>query len=151
MEEYRRNTTFLTPLDFLEAAVSYFEWAENTPLQQEEIKVVDKEVVRVNLNKVKAFSKTGLAQYLGMPVSRLDSYKHRKDPSWGEVVALIEETIYNQKFENAAAGLLNSSLISRELGLSDKQEITGGGEGAPPVSLQLVPIKSGTYLPPDNR
>ena len=41
------------------------------------------------------------------------------------VIGRVDQIIYTQKFEGAAADLLNANLISRELGLADKQEHTG--------------------------
>ncbi len=38
--------------------------------------------------------------------------------------------IFVQKFEGAAADLLNANIISRELGLADRQEHTGKDGGA---------------------
>ncbi|SFE41875.1 hypothetical protein SAMN04488523_10749 [Sulfitobacter brevis] len=43
----------------------------------------------------------------------------------GELGQTVDDVIYTSKFEGAAAGLLNSNLISRELGLTDRQEFTG--------------------------
>lgn len=114
---------FLTPKDFLAAAVEYFEWAEENPLQEAKVFQFQGDVIEADLNKVRAFTKAGLATYLGIPVSRLESYKGRKDPEWREVVEIIEQVIYTQKFEHAAAGLMNSNIIVRDLGLTDKQEV----------------------------
>lgn len=140
----RRDRIFLTPDDLLAEAVAYFKWAEDTPLQEEQLFHHRGAVVRANTDKVRAFTKKGLASYLGIPESRFSSYKQRKDPAWADVMELIEQVIHTQKFENAAAGLLNASLISRDLGLAEKQEVTGGGGG--PISFSINPIKSGTFI-----
>lgn len=143
-----RDRIFLTPDDFLSACVEYFNWAESNPLQEEHLFAYQGEISRADTDKVRPFTKRGLATYLGIPVSRLESYKTRKDPAWADVVEVIEQVIYTQKFENAAAGLLNASIISRDLGLAEKQEI-GGITGAPPVSFSITPVESGTFLPPE--
>ena len=48
------------------------------------------------------------------------------------VIERIEQTVYSQKFEGAAAGLLNANIIARDLGLADRREdkidVTSGGE-----------------------
>jgi poly(A) polymerase Pap1 len=41
------------------------------------------------------------------------------------VITDIEKTIYTQKFQGASADLLNANIIARDLGLSDKTELTG--------------------------
>ena len=44
------------------------------------------------------------------------------------IITRIREIIYRQKFEGAAAGFLNSSIIARDLGLQDKQQLEHSGE-----------------------
>lgn len=126
----RRQKTYATPQEFLTAVAEYFQWCENNPIQDEQVNVWQGQVIRTELNKTRAFTKTGLASFLGIPASRLEAYRRRDDESWTEVVELIEQVIYTQKFENAAAGLLNASIISRDLGLSDRKEV-GGIAGQP--------------------
>ena len=47
-------------------------------------------------------------------------------PTWGAnkdfigITTQIKKVIYSQKFEGAAADMLNANIIARELGLSDK-------------------------------
>lgn len=41
------------------------------------------------------------------------------------IINRVERLIWQQKFEGAAAGLLNANLISRELGLADWREHSG--------------------------
>ena len=41
------------------------------------------------------------------------------------ITAQIKQIIRTQKFEGASAGFLNANIIARDLGLTDKQEITG--------------------------
>ncbi|SMP36850.1 terminase small subunit, partial [Shimia sagamensis] len=49
--------------------------------------------------------------------------KSRKDLS--SVMTRVEQIIRQQKFEGAAAELLNPNIIARDLGLADKKEIGG--------------------------
>lgn len=119
-----QKTVYLTPQDFLRAAVEYFEWAESHPLKEEVTGFYQGEVCRGDVSKVRPFTKRGLAIYLGMPVSRLESYRARGE-DWEEAVEMVEQVIYTQKFENAAAGLLNSTIVSRDLGLAERNELTG--------------------------
>jgi hypothetical protein len=119
------------PADLLAVAVEYFEWAENTPIAEEELFHFRGEIIRESRNKVRAFSKRGFSTYLGISYATLDSYRTR-GPEWAEVLDLIEQVIYTQKFEHAAAGTLNAVLISRDLGLADRSEISGR-DGSPLV------------------
>ena len=49
--------------------------------------------------------------------------KDEMSKDFSTIISRIEEVIYNQKFQGAAADLLNANIISRELGLADKSEI----------------------------
>jgi hypothetical protein len=138
------KTIYVTPQDFLSACVEYFKWCEDTPLLEENIFQNKGMIIRANKAKVRAFTKSGLAQHLSIPASRLTSYKERGG-DWAEVLELVEQAIYNQKFENAAAGLMNATIIARDLGLSEKQEF-GGMKDAPPIAFNINPIASGTFL-----
>lgn len=146
----RKKKIYLHPDELLKDAVDYFKWVDNHPLLEEKSFQFQGVIVKDDLAKMRPYTKTGLAAHLGMTVSRLNGFKSRGE-EWAEVVAMIEEVIYTQKFEGAAAGLLNASIIGRDLGLAEKQEskveATGGG-GAPLPVFNLVPIQSGTFLEP---
>lgn len=122
---------FNTPQQLLGAAIEYFEWCERHPLQEEQVFHNKGMIVRTEVSKVRPFTKRALASYMGLTVAKLDAYRRKADamgddaPQWNEVMDLIEQTIFTQKFENAAAGLLNATIISRDLGLAEKQEVTG--------------------------
>ena len=116
---------YFTPQDFLADAVRYFEWVDENPLQEELVFHARGLITRSQVDKMRPYTKQGLATFLGIPVSRLDSYKSRQEEGWAEAVEMIEQVIYEQKFSGAAAGLLNASIISRDLGLAEKTEVTG--------------------------
>jgi hypothetical protein len=124
----RNQRLFLTAEDFLSACADYFNWVQDTPLLEEDLFNYKGTIVRADRKKARAMSKQGLAVYLGIPASRLTSYKDRGG-DWAEATELVDQIIRNQKFELGAANLLNSSLISRDLGLADKQEHTGADGG----------------------
>lgn len=80
-------------------------------------------IIRTDRKKARPFTKTGMAVFLNIPQSRLSSYTKRGE-EWEEAVELIEQVIYTQKFDNAAANLMNATIIARDLGLADKQEVS---------------------------
>lgn len=127
---------FLQASEFKKAALDYFLWAEDHPMLEEQVFQHKGAIVRADRHKLRPFTKQGLASYLGIPVSRLDSYKQRKDPEWAEAVEMIEQIIYDQKFTGAAAGLLNAPLIARDLGLADKNELSGPSGG--PIQTEEI-------------
>ena len=47
------------------------------------------------------------------------------EKDFSTVITDIEKTIYTQKFQGASADLLNANIISRDLGLTEKTELTG--------------------------
>ena len=54
------------------------------------------------------------------------------------VLNFIDSVIREQKFSGAAAELLNSALIARDLGLADRQEISGPEGGPMELSAREV-------------
>lgn len=137
-------TLYLTPQEFLNAAIAYFEWSIETPLLEEQVFQNKGMIIRADKSKARPFTLKGLAQHLSIPVSRFESYRARGG-DWAEAVELVEQAIYVQKFEHAAAGLLNPTIIARDLGLAEKQEF-GGMKDGPPVAFTINPIASGTFL-----
>jgi hypothetical protein len=143
----RKTPIYLTANDFLAGVAEYFKWCEDHPLLEEKVFMYKGAIVRTDESKMRPFTKKGLASFMGMPESRLAGYKRRGD-EWEDAIEIVDQTIYTQKFEGAAAGLLNATIISRDLGLAEKTEVSGT-EGGAPVAFTLSPIKSGTFLPPD--
>lgn len=127
----RKQKAPKTPRALLERAVAYFQWAYDNPLQDEQLFSYQGEVIRAPQDKVRALTKRGLAIHLGLTVQRLESYRSSStnNEDWNDVLDYLEQVIYQQKFEHAAAGLLNANIISRELGLAERSELTGRDGG----------------------
>lgn len=121
----RSKPVFLTPRNLLEAAVSYFEWADDHPLLEEQVWQYKGSIVRTDAAKMRAFTRQGLASHLGITTRELTEMAGRGG-DWEEALTMIDEAIYQQKFEGAAAGLLNAGMITRDLGLAEKQEVNTG-------------------------
>lgn len=131
----RRNKLYLTPGDLLNAAADYFQWCEDHPVLEEQVNVWQGEATRTDIKKVRAFTSKGLATFLGITYARLKGYS-RNGEAWSDVLEYIDQVIYTQKFEQAAAGQLNATMISRDLGLADKQEVTGVDGG--PIQTEAL-------------
>ena len=129
------QTSIDSPQELLSKAVEYFQWCEETPLLEEQLFHYQGRVVRAELAKMRPFTKRGLAIFLNIPEGRLAGYKAR-DGEWREAVERIEQVIYTQKFEGAVAGLMNASIISRDLGLAERSELSGPNGG--PIQTQDV-------------
>lgn len=136
----------MTPQELLEAAIDYFRWAEESPLWQAQVNVFQGEVTEYSVAKVRAFLLPAMATHMGVTERMLTSTL--KKPEFENVAGYIHQIIYAHKYENAAAGLLNSSIVQRDLGLTEKTEISGT-EGGAPVTFNINPVAPGTFLSPE--
>ena len=68
------------------------------------------------------FTITGLYLFLGVCKQTWHNYK--KNVDYVDVTTHAENIIYTQKFEGAATGFFKESIISKDLGLTDKREVT---------------------------
>lgn len=91
---------------------------------------------------------SGLCNFLDISAQRW--YKWRQDrDDLRDVIARVEQIISTQKFEGAAADLLNHNIISRELGLADRRELSGPGGG--PVQIVITPVPAGVFFEPQEK
>ncbi len=116
-----------------QAACEYFSYCEDNPLIA--IEWNGKDPVKFELPKMRAMTLTSLCLYLGCNTAYFRQFKanlvdkdDKESKDFATVISRIEDTCYAQKFEGAAAGLLNANIISRDLGLSEKTDsnFTGG-------------------------
>lgn len=120
-ERSGKEKLFPTPEDLLNACIDYFEWVENNPLLEAKIVSYQGESTIESLPKMRAMTIAGLCNHLGIVTQTWDLYRVRKD--YIGVCSQVEQIIWAQKFEGASADMLNPSIIVRELGLMDKQQI----------------------------
>lgn len=132
-----REKLFSDPDILWKEACKYFEWCDENPLKTvEQARGSRKQPEKgkgkkqpednglIDLPLMRAYTWEGLELYLGL--DSLREYKTNIDyKDFSQVITHIGKIIYTQKFTGAAAGLLNANIIARDLGLSDKQELTG--------------------------
>lgn len=137
-EKPRRDPIFETPDEMWERACAYFEWVQGNPLYEEKAFQFQGEPVHTHVTKPRAMSIRGLCIHLGCDKSTWENYRRRE--GYAEVCALVDDIIYTQKFELAAADLLNPTVICREIGLREKQDIahTSPDGSMTPTVIQLV-------------
>ena len=130
-----RDPIFKSPDALWSAAVEYFEWVEDNPLYEAKVAANKGEPDIVDVRKMRAMSIDGLQNFLNISHPTWLNYAKRDD--FITICAQIAKIIRQQKFEGASAGLLNHAIIARDLGLTDKQDITSNGEtiGATKESL----------------
>ncbi|NEM96176.1 DNA-packaging protein [Pontibacter burrus] len=130
--KHGRDKLFASPELLWKAACEYFEWCDENPYQEdniEKIKIngIGEKLMREPLAKPRPYTIHGLCIYLDCSTQFFTNFEdNNKDAEdFMEVITRIREVIYNQKFSGAAAGFFNASIIARDLGLADKQEIKG--------------------------
>lgn len=113
------------------ACVEYFEWVDANPLKESQAFAYQGEVKTHEIPKMRAMTLAGLCIFLDINRCTWDEYRTRD--GFTEVTTRVDEIIRSQKFEGAAAGLLNANIIARDLGLAEKNELTG--KGGDPVQI----------------
>ena len=120
--KHGRDKIFKTPEILEEAANEYFQWCIDNPL----FEIIIQSAKQWEVPKMRAMTIEGLCIFMDVMTSTFDNYCDDSNESYKDflgVTTRIRETIRTQKFEGAAAGLLNANIIARDLGLKDKQEI----------------------------
>lgn len=105
-----------------EACQEYFEWVDSHPLQAAELVKFQGNAKLKKLPKMRAMTLDGL--YTFLDISDTTWARYRNDEDFSGVITRVERIIRTQKFEGAAADLLNANIIARDLGLADKQEVS---------------------------
>ena len=133
-----RKPVFATPDALWSAATEYFQWVTDHPLYEAKAFAYQGEVVLKNVPKMRAMTIGALCIFLDIDRTTWLDYKARE--GFTIICTRIEDVIRTQKFEGAAAELLNPNIIARELGLADKTQLTGKDDG--PLSLETLIVKS---------
>ncbi len=147
--KHGRDKIFKTPELMLEAAFDYFKWVEDNPLTKAII--YQGEVCDKPEKLMRAMTIKGLCIYWGVNTFYLNDFtgnlnlEKEVDKDFSQVINTIKEIIETQKFEGASAGLLNPNIIARDLGLTDKKELSGSVEN--PLTLVIQEISGNTLGP----
>ena len=128
--KHGRDKLFATPDLLWEAACEYFKWCDDNPwYRNEAVKSGMMAGEIVSIPTARPYTLTALCLYLGVGAQYFRDFKkglkvdeNEIDKDFSLLVIRIEEIIYSQKFEGAAVGVFNSSIIARDLGLADKSE-----------------------------
>lgn len=115
-----RKPVFSDPEKLWAACVEYFEWVEANPLYEDNLVTFRGAATHEPIAKMRAMSIAGLCTFLD--ISRATWARYRSEPALLAIVDRVEAVIWTQKFEGAAADLLNPNVIVRELGLADRSE-----------------------------
>lgn len=128
-----RKPIFSTHEDLWHAACEYFEWVEENPLMSSELVKFQGEATLAEVPKMRAMTESGMCIFLDIGVSTWEDYKNKD--GFSEVTTQISNIIYNQKFAGASADMLNANIIARDLGLTDKKDVSAN------VNMQVTEIE----------
>lgn len=118
--KHGRDKLFTTPEILWDACCEYFQATDNRKWIK--VEYVGKDAERVEVPITTPYTLTGLHIFLDIDEKTWSNYKQRTD--YIGVITHVEKIIYTQKFEGATVGIFKENIISRDLGLTDKREVT---------------------------
>ncbi len=139
--KHGRDKIFVSPKLLWEAACEYFEWAEKNPI---------KDPRSFGQRKIqRPFTIEGLCVYVGANTAFLrqfeDGLKGKEDAEskdFSTIIGTIKDVIFTQQYSNAAIGVLKENIVSRKLGLADRQEVKS--EAVPPSDIDYSKLDDAT-------
>lgn len=131
-----RNPIFDDSEDLLEASFEYLEWCNLNPLHETKPFHYQGVVELKEIPLPRVTTLMGLCMFLD--ISQCTWGVYRKKDDFTKVCSCIEDAIRNNKFSGAAVNLYNASIIARDLGLVDKQEVDLGNKNNTPFRTQTI-------------
>lgn len=116
---------FETPKLLWEAACEYFQWIKENPLQETKVFHASGQITKTEVPLLRAMTLRGLCFYLNCNDAYFRQFKAnlpKGEKGFSTIIQDIEDIIYDQKFQGAAANLLNANIIARDLGLAEHIE-----------------------------
>ena len=120
-----------TPEDLWEEAVKYFDWMSTRVWNKKEaIKSGDRAGQLIDIPTSTPLSIESFCLFADISYDTFRNYLSNEGSyiDFFEITTRIATIIKSNQFEGATVGAYNHSIISRTLGLSDRQDITTGGE-----------------------
>lgn len=123
IEEYQN------PENVLLKVIDYFQWLENNPLNDTRLVSFEGDSKLELIPKPRAATLQGLCIHLGISRDTWGRWRRGNRPDLQGIIAFAEDYMFDSKFAHAAAGLMNPTVIMRDLGLADRSEISGPNGG----------------------
>ena len=117
-QSHGRNPKFETPDDLWQVCVDYFEYCDSNPLYERKYFNVSGKLVHRDIPRPRAMTLKALCTYIGITFETWCQWR-KPEHYLSDIIKDVENIIFAQKFEGAAAGLLKENIIARELGLAD--------------------------------
>lgn len=124
--KHGRDKLFKSPKLLWEAATQYFNWIDGHPLYRAEAIKSGADagkIIKVPVGR--PYTLTGFLLYIKASEEFWREFKKASHEDFFGVITDVEKIMYTQKFEGAAIGAFNGNIISRDLGLADRRELTG--------------------------
>ena len=134
----RGKVKFEVADDLWQVAFAYFKWADSEDLYESKTVISNGEAEVVYVPKSRPFSLDGFFVHARLCQSTFSDYSQIDE--FKEVAETIKNIIRTQKFDGAAAGIFNATVIIRDLGLTDSTSnaiFTPEGES---VTFTTIPI-----------
>ena len=119
-----RSKRFASPEQLWEAACEYFAYCDRTPWKVIKNKTKGEIKEKEESPTQRPYSLTGLMAYLDVSKSFWNDFKKGSHEDFSVVITRIENVIRTQQLEGAIVGSFNPNIVSRIIGLSDKQKVT---------------------------
>ena len=133
------NPKFDGPEKLWAACQEYFSWVAENPLTEAKAFSYEGQITIAHLPKMRAMTIQGLCLFLDIHKTTWEEWRKSR-PDLSSVISRVDEIIFQQKFEGAAADLLNQNIIARDLGLADRKELSNpDGSLAPQVVVYQLP------------
>lgn len=128
----RQGTTiaeYQDPENVLKKVIDYFQWLEANPLSDTRLVSFEGESKLELIPKPRAATLQGLCIFLGISRDTWGKWRRGLRPDLQPIIQFAEDFMWDSKFAHAAAGLMNPTVIMRDLGLADRSEISGPNGG----------------------
>lgn len=116
--KHGRDKLFSSPQALWEACVEYFEATDARVWAKKDW--VGKDAVEVERTTATPYTLSGLYVFLEIVPQTWKEYRERE--GFSEITTRVEQIMFTQKFEGAAVGAFNPSIIARDLGLRENVE-----------------------------
>lgn len=120
--KHGRDKIFSSPEILWEECCKYFEATDSRKWTKKDW--VGKDAFEVTRETETPYSKSGLCLFLDCDWRTIEALKDDSNKDFMHIITRIEQIIYTQKLEGASVGAFNPSIVARELGLTEKQDIS---------------------------
>lgn len=116
-----REKIFHSKEQLWKEACEFFAWCDANPLVEEKVFGTGK---RMEVKHPRPYTIQGLCFFLEIGIRTWNDYKNKPGyEDFSPVIEQIELVVFEQKFSGAAVGFFAERLITRDLGLVDKNSI----------------------------